>query len=114
MRSTILSILMLSLILTGCAQTRTNSTQMNNTVEGTILNIHLQEIQSKVRGGKTRFETRFEIEIEGDGDDKETETYAGPPEMAEQFEVGLQVRITTNSSTGKHIETIEVLTDEEE
>ena len=83
---------------------------MNYTAQGTITKIYLQEIQSKVKGGKSRFETKIELAIMDVSSDANTqEIFAGPPELIDKYKVGQTIFVTATTSSGRHIESIKVI-----
>lgn len=107
----IMALLGCILFALGCAGTTPKNPPMNFHAQGTITQVRLQEIPSKARGGKSRFETWIEIQVSQGGDGSPSEKFAGGPELVNQFEVGQKVDIQATTSSGRHIGSITLLPD---
>lgn len=82
---------------------------MNFSAQGTITKVYLQEIQNKAKGGESRYESHIEVKVERVDDILQFEKFAGKPELVDKYQVGQKVKIVATTSSGRHIDSIEVL-----
>ena len=88
-----------------------NNVRSNFVLTGTISKIYLQEIPSKAKGGRSRQESRIEIQASAQDGTSIVDEFAGSIDLIQQYSLGQKVRIEATTSTGRHIKSMQLLPD---
>ncbi|HHG85140.1 MAG TPA: hypothetical protein ENJ82_10385 [Bacteroidetes bacterium] len=84
-----------------------NDSSGNFEATGTVQKVWKQTIDSKVKGGRARYEARIVISLTSDPE--KTEDFGGDVAFLDQVKVGDAVHIVATTKTGRKIQSIQVL-----
>lgn len=75
---------------------------------GRVEKIYQHEIPNKARGGKPKYEARLILLVTDTGEER-LETFGGGLEWIDKVKTGDYVKVIATTSTGRKIQTVEVL-----